>query len=67
MPDDLSQRGPRDRDRVNVNEPHELRYWTERFGCTEAQLRRAVGLVGPMADDVAAALRGTDSTTPSLR
>lgn len=35
MVDDLSNRGPADRSRVNVNEPWELRYWTGVFGCTE--------------------------------
>lgn len=56
MADDLSKRGTPDRSRVNVNEPHEVRYWTEKFGCTEEQLRAAVGRVGVMARDVEEAL-----------
>jgi hypothetical protein len=52
MSDDKQDRGPRDRERVNVNEPYEVRYWTRRFGCTESELRRAVAAVGVMARDV---------------
>ncbi|MDH1180866.1 DUF3606 domain-containing protein, partial [Achromobacter mucicolens] len=47
MSDDLSKRGPQDRSRINVNEAHELRYWTQALGVTEAQLRDAVKAVGP--------------------
>lgn len=57
MADDLTKRGPRDRERVNVNEAHEIRYWTGRFSCTEAQLRAAVKAVGVMAKDVEAYLK----------
>jgi hypothetical protein len=35
-----------------VNEPHELRYWTQALGVTEAQLREAVKAVGPSATAV---------------
>ncbi|MEN5158602.1 MULTISPECIES: DUF3606 domain-containing protein [Achromobacter] len=52
MSDDLSKRGPQDRSRINVNEPHELRYWTQALGVTEAQLREAVKTVGPSATAV---------------
>ncbi|CAB3820165.1 DUF3606 domain-containing protein [Achromobacter mucicolens] len=52
MSDDLSKRGPQDRSRINVNEPHELRYWTQALGVTEAQLREAVKAVGPSATAV---------------
>lgn len=56
MADDLKNRGPADRARVNINEVHELRYWTEKFGVTENALKAAVDRVGPMAADVAKAL-----------
>jgi len=56
MSDDPSKRGPADRTRVNVNEPHEVRYWTEKWGVTEQQLRDAVKRAGVMVKDVAAAL-----------
>ena len=52
MSDDLTNRGPADRARVNVNEAHEVRYWTKEFGCTEAELRAAVKAVGVMVVDV---------------
>lgn len=45
MSDDLKNRGPQDRARINVNEAHELRYWTKELGVTEAQLREAVKAV----------------------
>jgi hypothetical protein len=54
MPDDLKNRGPADRSRINVNEPHEVRYWTGKFGCSSAQLTTAVAEVGVMADKVEA-------------
>jgi len=52
--DDLHNRGPRDRSRVNVHEAWELRYWCGALNCTEPQLRRAVGAVGVMVTDVRA-------------
>lgn len=52
MSDDLRNRGPRDRARVNVHEPWEVEYWTKKFGCTAAQLAQAVNVVGVMAVDV---------------
>ncbi|PTW98706.1 DUF3606 domain-containing protein [Achromobacter mucicolens] len=52
MSDDLSKRGPQDRSRINVNEAHELRYWTQALGVTEAKLREAVKAVGTSATAV---------------
>lgn len=57
MSDDLTKRGPADRTRVNVNEPHEVKYWCSKFGCTEAQLRAAVKAAGVMAANVEKHLR----------
>jgi hypothetical protein len=57
MADDLTNRGPADRARVNVNEPYEVRYWTGKFGCTETELRAAVAAAGVMADKVEAYLK----------
>lgn len=51
--DNLKNRGPADRLRVNVNEPHEVRYWTEKWGVSAEALKSAVQKVGPMATDVA--------------
>jgi hypothetical protein len=52
MADNLQDRGAQDRARVNVNEPHEVRYWTEKFGVSEEILIKAVSIVGVSADEV---------------
>lgn len=57
MVDDLKNRGPRDRARVNVNENWEVTWWCKEFGCRENQLRQAVEAVGVMVTDVRAYLR----------
>jgi hypothetical protein len=56
MSDDLSKRGAADRLRINIHEEHEVRYWTQKLGCTRAQLEQAVKSVGVMAQDVEAYL-----------
>jgi hypothetical protein len=53
---DKSKAGAADRARVNVNEAHELSYWTGKWNVTEQQLRDAVKKVGVMTKDVAQAL-----------
>jgi hypothetical protein len=52
MADDLTDRGAQDRARINVNEAHEVRYWTEALNVDEDQLRSAVAAVGVSADAV---------------
>ena len=56
MADDTTNRGSQDRKRINVNEPHEVRYWTQALGISETELRESVKRVGVMADDVKRAL-----------
>lgn len=53
MADDPTLTRPQDAQRVNVNQDHELRYWTEKLGVSADTLRAAVQQVGPMVDDVA--------------
>ena len=54
---DLMGRAPRERSTVDVAGSREVvRYWTIEFGCTELELRAAVGAVGCVADDVRARL-----------
>jgi hypothetical protein len=53
MADDLKNRGAQDRARVNVNEDHEVRYWTQKWGVSKEQLAAAVNKVGVSADAVA--------------
>jgi hypothetical protein len=52
MADDLSKRDSRDRDRINVNEEWELRDWSQKFGVSPDELKRAVQQVGDRADAV---------------
>lgn len=54
MADDLSNRGPQDRKRISLTEGWELRWWCDKFACTEEDLRAAVAEVGHMAADVEA-------------
>jgi hypothetical protein len=56
MADDKSKAGPADRAQINVNEDHELRYWTAKLKCTTTELKAAVAAVGVMADKVEAHL-----------
>jgi Protein of unknown function (DUF3606) len=49
MTDDLSKRGTQDRTRINIHEDHEIRYWTQKFGVSQDQLKAAVQKVGPSA------------------
>jgi len=58
MADNPSARGQQDRSRINVNQEHEVRYWTEKLGISADELRKAVGEVGPMADAVEQRVRG---------
>ncbi|GJE70127.1 DUF3606 domain-containing protein [Methylorubrum podarium] len=46
MADDLERRGPEDKNKISLTEPWEVRYWTNRFGVTEAQLRECIRRVG---------------------
>jgi len=52
MSDDLNNRGPRDASRINLQEEHEVRYWTKKFGVTREQLEAAVRTAGRSADAV---------------
>ena len=52
MSDDTSKRGGTDRSRINVNQPHEVAYWTKALGVSEEQLKQAVKSVGAGAEEV---------------
>lgn len=52
MSDDKSQTGSPDRDRINLEEDYEVRYWTEALGVTAEELRKAVAAVGSTATAV---------------
>ncbi|MFH7019193.1 DUF3606 domain-containing protein [Flavobacterium sp. FlaQc-47] len=46
MSDDLTNRGSQDRSRINMNEQHEVHYWTEKFGVTKEDLQAAIDKAG---------------------
>ena len=52
MSDNLKDKGPQDRSRVNVNEQWELRYWSEKFNVSHDRLKEAVKNVGVSAAKV---------------
>lgn len=56
-PDDLYSAGSVDRSRINTEQDHEVRYWSDRLGVSPEELRRAVKKVGPMMEAVRRELR----------
>ncbi|GAB2912889.1 hypothetical protein GCM10027093_59010 [Paraburkholderia jirisanensis] len=52
MTDNLKIKQPQDPKQVNVNEPWELNYWSNKWGVTHSQLKDAVKAVGPHVDAV---------------
>ena len=60
MSDDLTNRGEPDRSLINMNEKHEVRYWTEALGLSEAELQRIVDEVGNAAEAVRNRLKQTN-------
>ena len=50
-------RTPTDTTRVELEEDWEVRWWCDRFGCTEVELRNAVRTAGPSTPDVEVELR----------
>ena len=63
MSDELKNRAPADRSRVNVDDPGEVKYRRKEYGCTEQQLRQAVAAVGLSAAKVSQYLK-RKSTPP---
>jgi hypothetical protein len=55
--DDPNLRRPQDSSRINLNQEHEVRWWTKEFGRTREQLQKAVQAVGVSADKVRDYLR----------
>jgi hypothetical protein len=52
MADDLKQTGRQDDQRINVEQEHELSYWSGKLGVSRERLRSAVQAAGPMVKDV---------------
>ena len=55
--DDTTKRGTGDAARININEAHEVRYATEKWGITKDVLEEAVKAAGVMRADVEKWLR----------
>ena len=49
---------PRDRGRIDLDDPREVSWWRKRFDCSERQLREAVAQVGDSAAMVEQLLDG---------
>lgn len=52
MADDLKQTGKPDDSRIDVDQQHELGYWSDKLGVSREELRKAVQAAGPMVKDV---------------
>jgi hypothetical protein len=52
MSDNLNNRGPQDRARINLNESWEISYWTKELGVTKEELEKAVQKAGPAVSAV---------------
>jgi hypothetical protein len=59
MSDNLHNRGPQDRSRINLHEKWEVQYWTKELGVTQEELERAVKQAGNSVDAVRQHLSGT--------
>lgn len=52
MADDLKQTGRQDDQRINLDQDHEVNYWSKELGVSRDELRRAVEQAGPMVKNV---------------
>src|SRR5215831_17249289 len=66
MSDDLSKRGPQDRSRINLLEPHEVQYWADKFNVSKERLSEAVKNVGHSADAVERELKRLEPISKSF-
>jgi hypothetical protein len=57
MSDDKTKKGQQDRSRINLDEKHEVDYWTKKLNVSEEELREAVENVGSSAATVERYLR----------
>lgn len=57
MADNLGKTGKQDDSRINVNQDHELQYWTKKFNVSKDTLKSAVAAAGSMVKDVEAWLK----------
>lgn len=52
MPDNRTNRGPQDSNRININEPYEIEYWANKWNVATEQLKACIQRVGPMVEDI---------------
>ena len=52
MADDTKQRHGQDRNRIDLDQDYELRYWTRELGVTEEELKQAVRAAGTQIETV---------------
>jgi hypothetical protein len=52
MADDLKQTGRQDDQRINLDQDHEVNYWSKELGVSREELRRAVEQAGPIVKNV---------------
>lgn len=65
MSDNLGNAGGQDRKRINVNQAHELRDWSHKFGVSPEALKQAVQQVGDQAAAVEQYLQGHGRDKPT--
>ncbi|HXJ49907.1 MAG TPA: DUF3606 domain-containing protein [Burkholderiales bacterium] len=59
MADNPGEIGRQDDARINVNQDHELTYWSRKLGVSRDRLREAVARAGPLVRNVERELRGS--------
>jgi hypothetical protein len=59
MADDLDKTGEQDDERINVDQHHELSYWSDKLGVSRDKLRETVARVGPMRQGAQSQLRAS--------
>jgi predicted RNA-binding protein YlqC (UPF0109 family) len=52
MPDDLANRGAHDRARINMDEEHEVEFWTNELGVNAQTLKQVIAQTGNSAKAV---------------
>jgi Protein of unknown function (DUF3606) len=67
MADDKTRANGPDRDRIDVNQEHELRDWAKKFNASPEQIEEAVKAVGDRAADVEMHLKGSRSSSNASR
>lgn len=52
MTDNLEIRPSEEQEKINVHHPYDLRDWAIYFSVSQEKIRAAVGIVGPLVEDV---------------